>query len=278
MRNQEEYSPNSYERVRSNRKMNKYDKTVGYKIARDSSRNTATKLLYCTEAIIAMMMPQYLVSSEEKIVQDVITTVVVDEVHNRSAHSDYVIALTLAAMQKHSHLRLVLMSATGDHSLVKDRIPYCQQLVMKGVMHHVKRCFLEGPLDQGHNLLNQMAQIVITFHNERAGGPLVDATYQESGVNESNKFMVFVPGLAQIYQFCEILQRALDLGWTEMLIPLPFHGQSPPEDVNAVFADPSVLASTNQYPLGMNPSIFAPESFETNCAPPEFQDRWRGIP
>ena len=69
--------------------------------------------------------------------QDVITTVVIDEVHNRSAHSDYVLALTLAATQKHSHLRLVLMSATGDHSLVEERIPQCQQLVMKGVMHHV---------------------------------------------------------------------------------------------------------------------------------------------
>ena len=85
----------------------------------------------------------------------------------------------------------------------------------------------------------------------------------------------FVPGLAQIYQLCEILQRAIDLGWTEMLIPLPFHGQSPPEDVSAVFADPSVLASTNQYPLGANPSIFDPESFDTNSAPPEFQERWR---
>ena len=113
--------------------MHKHDKTVGYK--------------------------QYLVSSNEEDVQDVITTVVIDEVHNRSAHSDYVLALTLAAMQKHSHLRLVLMSATGDHSLVGERIPHCQQLVMKGVMHHVKRCFLDHPLDQAHNLLNLMAQI-----------------------------------------------------------------------------------------------------------------------
>ena len=120
------------ERVRLNRKMHKHDKTVGYKIARDSSRNTMTKLLYCTEAIVAMMMQQYLVSSNDEDVQDVITTVVIDEVHNRSAHSDYVLALTLAAMQKHSHLRLVLMSATGDHSLVEERIPHCQQLVMKG--------------------------------------------------------------------------------------------------------------------------------------------------
>ena len=263
------------ERVRLNRKMDKYDKTVGYKIARDSSLNTGTKLLYCTEAIVAMMMQQYLVSPQGTEVQDVITTVVIDEVHNRSAHSDYVLALTLAAMQKVTHLRLVLMSATGDHSLVTERIPKCQQLVMKSVMHNVKRCFLEQPLDQSHNLLNQMAQIVITFHNERVGRPLVDETCRRSGVNESNKFMVFVPGLPQIYQFCEILQRAIDLGWTEMLIPLPFHGQSPPEEVNAVFTDPSVLAASNKYPLAWNPSLFAAESFEEWCAPLELQKVWK---
>ena len=262
------------ERVRLNRKMHRHDKTVGYKIARDSSRNTMTKLLYCTEAIVAMMLQQYLVSSNDEDVQDVITTVVIDEVHNRSAHSNYVLALTLAAMQKHSHLRLVLMSATGDHSLVEERIPHCQQLVMKGAMHHVKRCFLDQSLDQSHSLLNLMAQIVITFHNERAGRPLVDNTCQRSGVKESNKFMVFLPGLAQIYQFCEILQRAIDLGWTEMLIPLPFHGQSPPEDVKAVFEDPSVLAATNQYPLVQNPHIFRAESFEKHSAPQEFQELW----
>ena len=66
------------------------------------------------------------------------------------------------------------------------------------------------------------------------GKPLIEETCHCKGVNESNKIMVFLPGLAQIYQFCEILQRALDLGWTEMLIPLPFHGQSSQEDVDAV--------------------------------------------
>ena len=60
------------------------------------------------------------------------------------------------------------------------------------------------------------------------------------------KLWWFLPGLAQIFQFCEILQRALDLGWTEMLIPLPFHGQSSHEDVEAVLSDPSVLSSTGK--------------------------------
>ena len=141
-------------------------------------------------------------------------------------------------------------------------------------MHKVQRCFSEQPLDQSSNLLNQIAQIVITYHNERVGRPLIEETCHCKGVNESNKIMAFLPGLAQIYQLCEILQRALDLGWTEMLIPLPFHGQSSREDVDAVLTDPSLLASTGRYPLGQNRSLFAPESFDTFCAPHTFQELW----
>ena len=83
------------------------DRTVGYVIAKESSRDSSAKLLYCTEAIVAMMMQAYLVSSDPPTPQDLITTVIMDEMHNRSAHSDYVLALTLAAMQQKSTLRLV---------------------------------------------------------------------------------------------------------------------------------------------------------------------------
>ena len=116
------------ERVRANRKMRCNDRTVGYMIARESSRDTSTKLLHCTEAIVALMI----MSIAPPLPQDVITTVVIDEVHNRSAHSDYVLVLTLKVMQKTPDLRLVLMSATGDHKLVRERIPYCQQLCDEG--------------------------------------------------------------------------------------------------------------------------------------------------
>ena len=97
--------------------------------------------------------------------------------------------------------------------------------------------------------------------------PLIEETCHNKGANLSNKIMVFLPGLAQIFQFCEILQRALDLGWTEMLIPLPFHGQSSTECVEAMFAEPAVLASTGKYPLGQNSSICDPDAFQKYAAP-----------
>ena len=65
------------------------------------------------------MMQTCHMSTAPPLPQDVITTVIIDEVHHRSAHSDYVLAL----MQNTSDSRLVLMSATGDHKLVRERIP-----------------------------------------------------------------------------------------------------------------------------------------------------------
>ena len=65
-----------------------------------------------------------------------------------------------------------------------------------------------------------------------------------------------------------------------MLILLPFHGQSSTEDVEAVFADPAVLASTGKYPMGQNPNMFDPDFFQKFAAPLRFQeislDVWGG--
>ena len=221
------------------------------------------------------MMQARLMSTAPVPPQNEITTVVIDEVHNRSAHSDYALALTLAVMQKTSDLRLVLMSAAGDHQLVRERIPHCQKLVMKGAMHLVKRHFLAQPMERSFNVLNTIAQIVITYHNDRAGRALVDHTCHSKGTaNPSNKIMVFLPGLAQIHQFCEILQRALDFGWTEMLVPLLIHGQSSTECVEAMFAEPSALAATGKYPLGQNPGIYNDDAFKRSEAPQDIQEIW----
>ena len=237
------------------------DKSVAYVIARESSRDDSSKILYCTGAVVQLMMQSRLSSSKTAKQKDDITTIIVDEVHNRSVQSDYVLALTLAAMQKSSRLRLVLMSATGDHRLVEERIPYCQRLLMKGAMHCVRRYFRTQPVEQDDQLLTMIAQIVIVKHNERAGKPLIEHTYRTDGsANLSKKFMIFVPGLAQIHQLCEIFRRALDFGWTWGLISLPFHSQSSEECSDAVFTDPSVLAPRHQ--LGMNPDIYRDEVFE----------------
>ena len=70
------------ERVRKNRKLWYSDKTVGYMIARESSKDSSSKLLDCTEAIVALMMQTRLMTTSAAQCQDEITTAVVDEVHS----------------------------------------------------------------------------------------------------------------------------------------------------------------------------------------------------
>ena len=132
--------------ARENQGMKGSDKSVGYVIARDPLKDESSKILYCTEAVVALMTQSHLSSTTSARIREDITTVIIDEVHNRSAQSDYVLALTLAAMQKSARLRLVLMSATGHHKLVEERISYCQKLVMKGAIHCVRRYFLSQPI------------------------------------------------------------------------------------------------------------------------------------
>ena len=109
------------------------------------------------EAVVALMMQSHLSSTTSVHKREDITTVIIDEVHNRSAQSNYVL--------ESSRLRLVLMSATGDHKLVEDRIPYCQKSVTKGAMHCVRRYFLSQPIEHTDHLLFMIAQVVIAKHN-----------------------------------------------------------------------------------------------------------------
>ena len=53
-----------------------------------------------------------------------------------------------------------------------------------------------------------------------------------------------------------------------MLIPLPLHGQSSTDCVEAMFAELAVLASIGKYPLGQNPA------FQKFAAPLRIQEIW----
>ena len=61
-------------------------------------------------------------------------------------------------------------------------------------------------------LKSMIAQLVIAKHRERARMLRIDHSYWTDGSpNQSNKFMVFVPGVPEIRQLHEIFRRALIL-------------------------------------------------------------------
>lgn len=83
---------------------------VGYKVRLDSCMSRKTQLLYCTTGVLLRrLQSDPLLSGTSHLV--------VDEVHERSLESDFLLVLLLDVMIKRPDLRLVLMSATADATL-----------------------------------------------------------------------------------------------------------------------------------------------------------------
>lgn len=78
---------------------------VGYQIRFESRRTSTTKLLFLTEGLLLKQIQYDAVLSQYHVV-------IVDEVHERHLHCDFLLGVLHALLHRRPDLRLVLMSAT----------------------------------------------------------------------------------------------------------------------------------------------------------------------
>ncbi|CAD6263671.1 unnamed protein product [Miscanthus lutarioriparius] len=117
------------------------DSLVGYQVRLDSARNERTKLLFCTTGILLRKL------SGNRDLSDV-THVVVDEVHERTILSDFLLIVLKNLVEKRSNqqgrkLKVILMSATVDSSLFARYFGECPVISVEGRTHPVSTHFLE---------------------------------------------------------------------------------------------------------------------------------------
>ena len=84
--------------------------TVGYSIRLESKSSAATALLFCTTGILMRRL-------EEDPELDGVTHLFVDEVHERSMESDFLLMVLRDLLGRKPSLKLVLMSATMNVNL-----------------------------------------------------------------------------------------------------------------------------------------------------------------
>ncbi len=83
---------------------------VGYKVRLDSKVSRRTQLMYCTTGVLLRrLQSDPLLSGTSHLV--------IDEVHERSLETDFLLVILLDVLQKRRDLKLVLMSATADVEL-----------------------------------------------------------------------------------------------------------------------------------------------------------------
>lgn len=78
---------------------------VGYQIRFESRRTSNTKLLFLTEGLLLKQIQHDSMLSQYHVV-------IVDEVHERHLHCDFLLGVLHSLLQRRPDLRLVLMSAT----------------------------------------------------------------------------------------------------------------------------------------------------------------------
>lgn len=113
--------------------------TVGYQIRLESVKSSATRLLYCTTGVLLRRL-------EGDATLQGVTHIIVDEVHERTEESDFLLLVLKDIVMQRATLQVILMSATLDAGLFSKYFSYCPVITIPGRAFPVDQFFLEDAL------------------------------------------------------------------------------------------------------------------------------------
>uniref|UniRef100_A0A672ZNG8 Putative ATP-dependent RNA helicase DHX57 n=1 Tax=Sphaeramia orbicularis TaxID=375764 RepID=A0A672ZNG8_9TELE len=115
--------------------------TVGYQIRLESVRTSATRLLYCTTGVLLRRL-------EGEVDLKGITHVIVDEVHERTEESDFLLLVLKDLTVQRPDLKIILMSATLNANLFSEYFYNCPTVHIPGRTFPVDQFFLEDAISK----------------------------------------------------------------------------------------------------------------------------------
>ncbi|XP_036164410.1 ATP-dependent RNA helicase DHX29 isoform X1 [Myotis myotis] len=131
----------------------------GYQIRMESRASESTRLLYCTTGVLLRKL------QEDGLLTSV-SHVIVDEVHERSVQSDFLLVILKEILQKRSDLHLVLMSATVDSEKFSTYFTHCPILRISGRSYPVEVFHLEDIIEETGFVLEKDSEYCQKFLEE----------------------------------------------------------------------------------------------------------------
>ena len=172
----------------------KIGKRVGYRIRGETNVGQNTKLEVVTEGILSRM-----IHADAEL--EGIGLIVFDEFHERSLHADTALAFCLDIQEVlRDDLKLLVMSATLDHTALKELLPDARYIESQGRSFPVE--YRYSPIPKNQNLEDHVAKQVRWLLN-----------------NDQGSILVFLPGISSIKVVEQKLQY-LD----ESIQVCPLHG------------------------------------------------------
>lgn len=93
--------------------LNEYGSEIGYQIRFDKKKSQMTKVLFLTEGLLLRQ-----VSSDPSL--SFYDVIVLDEVHERHLHADFLLGIVKCLIQQRKDLKIILMSATINIKLFQE--------------------------------------------------------------------------------------------------------------------------------------------------------------
>ncbi|WPH00311.1 Hypothetical protein R9X50_00313600 [Acrodontium crateriforme] len=262
---------------------------VGYAIRLESHTTSETRLVYATVGIVLRML------EGADGIKD-ITHLVIDEVHERSIDTDFLLIILRSLMLRRPDLKVILMSATVDAQKFSNYLDGAPIISVPGRTFPVEAKFLEDAIeltghtneDASENVADDENEFAESDGSEKAASKsILDqyskatrntlASYDEYRIDYSlimkllqrvaydgslQKFskaiLVFLPGIAEIRRLNDMLTAApaFSKGWRIH----PLHSSFSSEDQQAAFDVP---------PSGTRKIVLATNIAETGITIPD---------
>ncbi|KAL4238484.1 ATP-dependent RNA helicase [Mactra antiquata] len=113
---------------------------VGYQIRLEKMQSSMTRLLFCTTGIVLRRL-------EGDTTLDDVTHLIIDEVHERSEESDFLLMYLRDMLPRRRDLKIILMSATLNAQLFSDFFGGCAVIDIPGRTFPVEQYYLEDVIE-----------------------------------------------------------------------------------------------------------------------------------
>lgn len=217
--------------------LSEFGTEVGYQIRFERSKNKNTKIVFITEGLLLRQL-----STEAGLTQyDVI---VLDEIHERNLHGDFLLGVAKCLLQTRPDLKLVLMSATINTTLFASYFSEEQAHVVEvpGRLYPIKLHYMPQMQDLGGrqskaDRLSPEPYIQIM--------QLIDGKYPR---NEKGDLLIFMSGLNEITTIVDAATEYAEKDGNWIILPL--HSTMSIAEQDKVFAYPpdgvrKCIVSTN---------------------------------
>ncbi|XP_012688217.1 probable ATP-dependent RNA helicase DHX34 isoform X2 [Clupea harengus] len=171
--------------------LNQYGSKVGYQIRFETTRTLATKLLFLTEGLLLRQI-------QKDSLLDQYQVLIVDEVHERHLHCDFLLGVLRALISSRSDLRLVLMSATINIKLFSEYFRGAPVLQVPGRLFPIQVIYQPIPPEEQVSRLEKL--------DPRPYLRVLQGIDQRYLPEERGDVLLFLSGVAEISTVLEACQ------------------------------------------------------------------------